>query len=162
MDLTSSWTDAAAASVASTGAAVTVVAATGAAATGAAAGAAAFFVTFFSAATGAAATGAAATGAAAGTVVFLVTVFADLVAEEAFIIPDAVEEFMAKIRTCCALKIQFSINPFKPYGIFFALHFFSLKSCRSVTQVSRIPKSFLLAVQLFFPPCQQKQICLVK
>jgi hypothetical protein len=102
------------------------------------------------------------TGAAAGAV-FLVTVLAALVAGvEAFIIPDAVEEFMAKIRTCCALKIQFSINPFKPYGIFFALHFFSLKSCRSVTQVSRIPKSFLLAVQLFFPPCQQKQICLVK
>jgi hypothetical protein len=81
--------------------------------------------TFFSAA-GAAAAGAgvATTGAAAGAV-FLVTVLAALVAGvEAFIIPDAVEEFMAKIRTCCALKIQFSINPFKPYGIFFALHFF--------------------------------------
>jgi len=134
IDLTSSWTDATASVAASTGAAVTagaVATPEGAAVVATPEGAAFLAATFFSAAGAATgATGAAATGAAVAAGAFFVTVLADLVAVEAaeLIIPDAVEEFMAGIRTYCAKPVQFLVNSFRYFCIFFEFGFFSLKS----------------------------------
>ena len=122
MALTSSWTDATGASAASTGAAVTPAGATTGATTGAdvaattgAFAAGAFFA--FAATTGA--TGATVT--AATTTVssdFLETFFVTLTGVE-LIILDAVEVFMAGIRTYSRPRIQFWVKVFKPHLSFF-------------------------------------------
>ena len=125
MALTSSWTDATGASAASTGAAVTPAGATTGADVAATTGA------DVAATTGAFAAGAffafAATGAAGATVTaatttvssdFLETFFITLTGVE-LIILDAVEVFMAGIRTYSRHRIQFWVKVFKPPLSFF-------------------------------------------
>jgi len=151
IDLTSSCTEETAVSVASTGVAVTGADTVVAATTGAVVAAtAAFFAPFFSTgaetgATGAGAgAGAATTGAEAGAAAdFFVTGFPDLVAEDAFIILDAVEEFMAGIRTLLAIPVQFLVISFKPIGVFFRTFLFFIevpsKECEFLNEIQYFP-----------------------
>jgi len=161
---TSSWTDATGASAASTGAAVTVDgaategaaldalgAATGEAteATEAATGAAAFFEALAAGTTGAAATGTSS--------VFLVTFLVTLVAGAELIIPDAVEVFMAGIRTYWPARIQFWVKGFRPRSGFWLHPNFFLSPVMIATGNSRIPKSFIFPTKISFPSCQQRR-----